>query len=515
MYNFGWFIIMAKDLNNSRPFDVHRWFDHPEANLFVHHLWSSGFSSLLDSTKPKSGPKSLSSLKKQFKVLLLDLYLCWCEDPEQCLGLSLSNGAYTANSRYNALHISKRIKTIVNAFVDHGFIGLHLGTEGAKKVTRIWPEAPLIEHFKDVTFSHLLVGQTKDQEVIILNEKVAKDNSKSGKEEYFTKAIEYLDSDHLSILQWRKDLTQYNALLDQTYIDIGDLEDPWIPYESTNKYGVMVNGKLHISKHRKFVKRIFYRGCWELGGRFHGGYWQQIKSKLRSKILINDQRTVEVDYSGLHVSLAYALEGWQSPKDPYALPQTLESYTSAEQRSVVKSLVLMSINAKSRLAAFSAFRFDQETGSKPKTLINTVLSSLLDLFLETHPVLEKYICHDHGVKFMKLDGEITAYIINRFTAKGIPMLSVHDSYIVPDDKDQLLIEAMDDATELIVGQRLGSSYDTVGVDITKALINQDRMNTYDNYQRWQIIAKLNTDIVRCKAYVDRRQEWLESGHLDT
>jgi hypothetical protein len=498
---------MVKDLNNSRPFDVHRWSDHPEVNSFVNFLWLSGFGSLLES---KRGPKSLASLKNQFKVVLLDLYLCWCEDSEQCLGLSLSNGAFVANSRYNALHISKRIIPIVHTLVDHGFIGLHLGTEGAHKVTRIWPEAPLIEYFKDVTFSHSLVGQARDQEVIVLNEKVVRYNSKSDKEEYVTKAIEYLDSDHSSIPLWRDNLTQYNVLLDQTYIDIGDLEDPWIPYESRNKYGVMVKGKIHISQHRKFVKRIFYRGCWELGGRFHGGYWQQIKSNLRSKILINDQRTVEIDYSGLHVSLAYALEGVKPSQDPYALPPTLQDYTSVEQRSVVKSLVLMAINAKSRSAAFSAFRFDQDTGSKPKTLTNTVLSGLLDLFLDAHPVLEKYICHDHGVKFMKLDGEITAYIINRFTAKGVPMLSVHDSYIVPYDKDQLLIEAMDDATKLIVGQRLGSSYDTIGSGITQALNNQDRMDTYGNHQRWQILAELNAKVVRCGAYLDRRQEWLGS-----
>jgi hypothetical protein len=127
---------MVKDLNNSRPFDVHRWSNHPEVKSFVNHLWLSGFGALLDSIEPKRGPKPLSSLKKQFKVVLLDLYLCWCEDPDQRLGLSLSNGAFVAKSRYNALHISKRIIPIVHTLVDHGFIGLHLGTEGANKATR-------------------------------------------------------------------------------------------------------------------------------------------------------------------------------------------------------------------------------------------------------------------------------------------------------------------------------------------------------------------------------------------
>ena len=253
---------MVKDLNNSRPFDVHRWSNHPEVNFFVNHLWLSGFGSLLDSIESKRGSKPLSSSKKLFKVVLLDLYLCWCEDSDQCLGLSLSNGAFVAKSRYNALHVSKRIRDIVHTLVDHGFIGLHLGTEGANKVTRIWPEAPLIECFKDVTFSHLLVGQSKDQEVIILNEKKVRYDSKSGKEKYVTKVIEYLDSDHSSIPLWRDNLTQYNALLDKTYIDIGDLEQSWILYKSKDKYGVVVNRKIHISQHRKFVRRVFYRGSW-------------------------------------------------------------------------------------------------------------------------------------------------------------------------------------------------------------------------------------------------------------
>lgn len=74
---------------------------------------------------------------------------------------------------------------------------------------------------------------------------------------------------------------------------------------------------------------------------------------------------------------------------------------------------------------------------------------------------------------------------------------------------------MDDATEQIVGQRLGSSYDTLGSGITQALVNQDPMDTYGNYQRWKILGELNTKVVRCGAYLDRRQEWLESGHLST
>ena len=44
-------------------------------------------------------------------------------------------------------------------------------------------------------------------------------------------------------------------------------------------------------------------------------------SELRKDILINDHHTVEVDYSGFHVSIAYGLEGLQPPEDPYDLEE--------------------------------------------------------------------------------------------------------------------------------------------------------------------------------------------------
>ncbi|NDW60120.1 hypothetical protein G0P98_27020, partial [Yangia sp. PrR004] len=65
------------------------------------------------------------------------------------------------------------------------------------------------------------------------------------------------------------------------------------------------------------VHRVFNNNDWEQGGRFYGAWWISCPSRLRSHILIDGKRTVEVDYSGLHAAMLYAQYGQPIPDDPY------------------------------------------------------------------------------------------------------------------------------------------------------------------------------------------------------
>jgi len=71
----------TRDLNNSRRLDVHRWSDHPEVNKFVYELFDAEIAPELPSLSGR-GRKPRCDIKYQFKVLILDLYLLWCEDPD-------------------------------------------------------------------------------------------------------------------------------------------------------------------------------------------------------------------------------------------------------------------------------------------------------------------------------------------------------------------------------------------------------------------------------------------------
>ena len=95
-------------LDYSRPLDVHKWSDYPDVNSFVDQIWE-GFLAKKFPEQTGLGKRPKGPKKQQFKVLLLDLYVAWKEDPDLLIGVSLRKGSYKAGSRQNKLHIGEAI----------------------------------------------------------------------------------------------------------------------------------------------------------------------------------------------------------------------------------------------------------------------------------------------------------------------------------------------------------------------------------------------------------------------
>ena len=434
---------LPEELEHSRPLDVHKWSDYKYVNVFIDVLWDEFFSSSYP-VSPKAGNRPQSSPKKQFKVLMLDLYLAWLSDPTLLVGIGLSKSDYKAKSRYNELHISFELVNIVHLLaLEFGLIDYHYGTEGSGKVTRFWPTAYLIDKFIEADLGIEDIYRHPDMEVICLGKNSFEaEVDRSKKHKY----VEYEDKDApQAIHQWRIDLKAYNKLLEESFIDIVTLEVPFIkhPYwdKTLKRYRQQT---VEVSPINSFVKRIFYREDWTLGGRFHGGWWQMVGSDWRKHIFINDKPTDEQDFSALHVVILYGLEGLQPPKNPYVL-NIKSNFTQEEQKAIIKGLVLTAINAKDRTSAFQAFRQDQEEGTAEKRLKNVQLTKFLDAFCANNQPIQHYLCNDMGVKLMAMDGRITAKVINHFTKKGVPVLTVHDSYILDIEYQKELNEVMNEA----------------------------------------------------------------------
>ena len=472
---------------HSRPLDVHRWSDHPEATKLRETVWKDYFRDAFPPIEGK-GNKAKSEPKKQFKVLLLDLYVAWLDDPELSIGVGMSRSAYKANTRYNALFISAKIMDIINHAYLMGLIDKKTGSQQSAKVTRIRASDKLAAIFNETDLTLFeLTEEQPNQEVIILNKKEFRNDKER------TIQVDYEDIDFEPIIEMRQQVQQYNALLWRTFIDIPTREEPVIeqPYWD-KKAGKEKIRRVKLSQDNKFVRRVFYRADWNLGGRFHGGWWQSIKEDWRKQIYINNEATIEQDYSGLHINLLYGLQGLEPQRDPYTLDNLL-GFTDAEQRKIVKGVALMGINAKSPKAAFSAFRQDQQTGSVEKSMTDKQLQLLLDAFNEKHPAIADSICTDKGVELMKVDGRITSKVINYFTKKNIPVLTIHDSYITPHTHTGELRRVMNEAvTEELNGFKINIDQEGVGLDQIQAFRNMDRANASDhNYN--QIVSYNRTE----------------------
>ena len=465
------------DPKHSKPLDVHKWSDHPEINKLVDELWLQFVEPALGG---KSNNKGKSNPNRQLKVLLIDLYVAWLDDPTLCIGVSRNSNAYKVDTRYNALHISRKIVSLIDVLVEANYLdylhGSHDRVNNGRfsRTSRIRPSLKLKDKFSELGVSALSIAHNYQQETVILTDyetdeegNYTKSNSKK-KRQY----IEYDDTDFTNDI--RRELESYNELLQQAYIDIATLEEPFVV--RTKKDGTAQRIKIDQSK--KFVRRIFSRGDWNCNGRFYGGFWQQVGSDYRKDIFINDSPTVEVDYKGLHAAILSAAKGIVYGGDRYDLGSVVcPRLDKQQQRKAVKLLVLAAINAKDRNSAFGAFRQAQSTGSTEKTLTNDELGLLLDTFLQQHPYLEDGICSDQGIRLMNVDSHITNYIIKEFVRRQKPILSVHDSYIVDTKDVELLRDCMKEASLDVVGVDLAAEQEIPSYQQIMASRHQD----YDAY----------------------------------
>lgn len=455
--------VSPEALDHSRPLDVHRWSDFPEADVFVDEVY----------TRCQQG-RCTDIERKHFKVVLLDLYVAWLLDPDLKIAVNMQYAAYKAKSRYNTLHISRKTIDVIDLLTEAGLINLKIGfydrsKGGSSRLTRIWPTSDLITLFRNSQLDATKVGRV-DEEVIILKDADGK-------------KVEYEDNDETQ--RMRQVVRDYNDLLSRQFIDIRRLDRPQID---------LPNGsRLLIGPAGQQVHRVFNRSRFDFGGRFYGPWWQQCPKQWRREIFINDAPTIEQDYSSIHIALLYARKGinyyTDHSGDAYQIDTPSFLPDQSQTRSYTKKLMLMAINAKNDKAAFAAFRSDRNS-KKDKlggSLTDKQLASLLTSIRKKHPLIADDLGSDAGIALMKNDSRMTEHVIKRFTDRGVPVLTIHDSYIVHFHDHEILQQVLEEAFSTVTGmtgirsERTGVAGDLAGWDTER--LSQEAMTHSDGYKQ--------------------------------
>lgn len=442
---------------HSRPIDVHRWSDHPEVEGLVEKIWTEHFPA---AAKPKPGPKPKTPFKDQLKILILDCYVAWLEDTELSIGVSMNVNAYDTGSRYNALRISKHIVLVINRLVGVGLLDVAKGSyggagSGGNRITRIRASETLQGMFQATQITRDDIRRIETEECIILR----------GTDDRY---VDYEDT--VETNRQRDELRAYNRVLVANYIDLPALEGTSLVTGQDRGRDTVQQ----IGPHYQFIRRVYSRGDWACNGRFYGGWWQMVSSAHRKSILINDKPTVEVDFKGLHVQILSAEQGVEIFGDPYELPSGTVPGTPPElQRTLVKKLLLTALNARDEQSAYRSFRGEWPDGHMGKGMTNKDLEQLIKALLSKHPHLVTGIFADKGIRLMNVDSKIAERVHRYFTAKDIPVLSVHDSFIVDFTRVGELKRAMAEASEAVVGRPLPVSANGVGLDEVEAEKRED------------------------------------------
>jgi hypothetical protein len=256
------------------------------------------------------------------------------------------------------------------------------------------------------------------------------------------------------VLKMQENLYQINTFLSKQCITL-DLNDEQL-YKLQDEVRGKDKGKELLDLRRIQLVRIFSRGSLEKGGRFYRGWWQGIPSMHRPHIRINGKKTIEVDYSGMHLRMLYALCKVDFPydKDPYDIG--LEDWVGKEdsRRKVIKK-------------AFNAILNDEEGNYKLKAEDEKVLGLSNDEFhqklKDTHPKIYEEIQSDIGLKLQKIDSDIAEEVLLQLTSLSIPCLPVHDSFIVSASNELLLIDLLKNAFRKHLGVDI-----KVDVDVVKS-----------------------------------------------
>jgi hypothetical protein len=429
-------------LGHFRKLNVHRWSNYPEVNDAVSTIYED-----LKNDPNFVGHERLN--RRHIKIVVLDLYVNWCSDPSRFIAYGRASDYYVARSRYNKLHISYKIVPVIDALEIRGWIEHHGGFYDTEwevgRLSRMRATKALITLIRDKHAIPIDVIEIHHSvESIILRDKI--NNAKGIKKKI---NLEYKDTPYT--VRIRGLLNRYNKLLRRTKIEIPNAPPEGIPSTSKKKFT-----KITIDPMDKYVRRIFSNGSWEDGGRFHGGWWQRISSDWRVQISLDGKNkgATEIDYSGLHIVLLYAIEGidyWNTDgRDTYLIDNVEQS---ERMRSLLKLVLLISINAKSKRSALGAIRGkiaehpDEYNWTNEE---NVPLSDIINAFMERHEPIRKYFYSNSGIKLQRIDSDIAEKVIKHFTNLNIPTLCIHDSFVITHAyADELKREMFKAASEVI------------------------------------------------------------------
>lgn len=207
----------------------------------------------------------------------------------------------------------------------------------------------------------------------------------------------------------------------------------------------VIEGDLaHFGNHTVYLSmkegyRVFNNGAWTDGGRLYGTWWQQMKSDDRQYILIGGRKVVELDFEQLHPRMMYAKVGIAYEGDAYVIPgwtDPNDPVRNERLRKLCKRGWNILLNANSWRGALLAMT--NHCGG-----CDVTARELLTEIRNHHHKIAAQFHSGMGLKFQAIDGDMCMEILKEMNVKrGIPCLSVHDSFIVAEEHLQTLSDVM-------------------------------------------------------------------------
>ena len=395
--------------------------------------------------------------RKAYKVtiekILVNLFVAWKNNKDKVVGFSRGKTFwYAKNPMDNRFYnnpslgfatVTKSLDVLVDRkWIDKTTEGYYDRQENNGKTTRYKSSRKLCDAFVEHGLTLSMVRREDSKKSVILRSKKPKKTPKNLRPR--GKNIGY--KSNKKILQMEQNLEVINWALEKAHIDlfITRDEEKQLNRRLTKKAQREAGNIREIQYQDKSIQRIF-NVDFENGGRFYGGFWQQIPSEFRTRLTIYNSRTFEQDYSSIHFAILYNEIGQPLNKDPYQF--------GMGDRKTNKLVLNFMLNAEHLESCLGACRNSKKV-TKPngfKTWKDFIL------YLQSqHEPIKKYFFTGYGLKLQKVDSDLAEQVQMEMIEKGKVILCIHDSFCCRYRDIGDLIECMNNASTSQLGFRLFS-----------------------------------------------------------
>jgi len=202
-----------------------------------------------------------------------------------------------------------------------------------------------------------------------------------------------------------------------------------------------------IRMDQRSLHRVFNDPGLTTGGRFYGGWWQNIPREYRRYMVVNGKQMVELDYSNQHPTILYAQAGVARPSDCYTdvikLQKLPQGVMAKDVRDMVKAAFNAMLNSPKPLKQAPA-------GVQPGKL-GLKWADVSDAIIRFHEPIAQHFYTGVGLRLQRMDSDIAEKVLLHFAKKGIAILPLHDSFMMHHGYETWLEPVMRSAFEEVVG----------------------------------------------------------------
>ena len=337
----------------------------------------------------------------------------------------------TVKRAYEGMIALGYIEEVKKGFFDRTF---SIGRPSKSALTRYEATSKLIDLFSEQEQKCLpaLLPPKIVPELIIARRRV--ETAKGSKRE----RLSFRETEETT--QMRENLKKINRVLSEHWYDLelDDEEHQYFLKQMVSKEAQDNGRKYNLDLRQIHLYRVFNDEKLQTGGRFYGGWWQQISRDYRRKLIVGGKRMIEYDYSNMHPAMLYHLEGLMPPEDTYT--KVIAEYFPEHEnnreplRRTIKQAFNAMVNSPKILKSPPRGVRLKQYGINWKQMSEAII--------ESNKPIQKYFYSGYGTRLQRFDSDIAELVLLHFADMSYPVLPVHDSFLAHNGFENELNEVM-------------------------------------------------------------------------